>query len=215
MKISIALPLLIVGLLALAGCETVSKEQCVAGDWSELGKADGAQGHLTKRFEDVVKDCGRYGITPDADAYMAGWHQGVRLYCTPQNGFSLGRQGKELSPVCPAQTAALFRQSHDLGRRIWKAEDRLRDTERRISSAESRLRETRTKLDGLNCRDVERDQREACRDRRETLRQRMDDARFELQDARFELNDRRRAYDMAVSSVNAEASRVIPGYRGE
>jgi hypothetical protein len=69
--------------------------------------------------------------------------------------------------------------------------------------------------DGLNCRDVERDQREACRDRRETLRQRMDDARFELQDARFELNDRRRAYDMAVSSVNAEASRVIPGYRGE
>lgn len=100
MKILLAAGASIAALLLLSGCETVSREQCVAGDWSGLGRADGAQGHPGSRIEDIAKDCGRHGISPDVAAYMSGWNEGVRLYCTPMNGFDTGRQGKALSSVC-------------------------------------------------------------------------------------------------------------------
>lgn len=213
MKTWTLLPALLTGLLLLAGCETVSKEQCIAGDWTGLGRADGAQGHPTSRIEDIAKDCGRHGITPDVPAYMAGWTEGVRLYCTPQNGFTVGRQGKDAAPVCPPQLAAGFARTHELGRRIWLAEDRLREVERRITTAELRLSLARADLDRLDCRALTGDDRERCRARRDALRDQADDARFALQDARFELNDRRRDYEITVDSVNAEASELIPGFQ--
>ena len=215
MKIWIAAGASVAALLLLAGCETVSKEQCVAGDWSGLGRADGAQGHPSSRIEDIAKDCGRHGITPEVQAYMSGWHEGVRLYCTPLNGFNTGRQGKSLSSVCPPQLAGTFAQTHALGRRIWTAEDRMRQVERRVSSEEDRMNDARRDLDRLDCRGLKGEDRDACRHKRRRLRDQAEDARYALQDARFELNERRRDYEFTLDRATAEAERIIPGYRGD
>jgi hypothetical protein len=201
-------------LVMLAGCETVSEEQCVVGDWQALGQADAASGHDPSRFEKVVKDCGRYGITPDAAAYQAGWNQGVLLYCTPQNGFSLGRQGKSLSRICPPHLAAAFESSHSLGRRIWTAEDRVRDLESEISSKERDISRFRTDLDKIRCEVVTSDVLKECRIKRLNKREELQDAREELQDLRWRLRDLQREYDETVASVNAQAAATIPGFGG-
>lgn len=205
--------LMVLAAALLAGCETVSKEQCVAGDWSEIGRAHAAQGYPSSRFDDVIKDCGRHGITPDPQAYMSGWDQGVQLYCTPLNGFNLGRQNTSLSPICPPNLVAEAERAHRLGKRIWTTRDKVTQLERRIDNRQSEIDRLRSELDRIDCREKKGDERIACRDRQNDLRQKVQDARFEIQDARFELNDRRRDYELTVAQVDEEARRTIPGYR--
>jgi hypothetical protein len=130
------------------------------------------------------------------------------------NGFDTGRQGKALSSVCPAGLSAHFAEAHALGRRIWTAEDRMRQAERRVSREESRMNDARRDLDRLDCRGLKGDDRDSCRHKRRRLRDQMDDARYALQDARFELNDLRRDYEITVDRTTAEAERIIPGFRG-
>ena len=213
MKQCLAAVFLILAAGLLAGCETVSKEQCVAGDWSEIGRAHAAQGYPSSRFEDVAKDCGRHGITPDPQAYMSGWDKGVQLYCTPLNGFNLGRQNTSLSPICPPNLAGEAERAHRLGKRIWTTRDKVTQLERRIDDRQREIDRLRSELDRLDCRDKTGDERIACRDRQNDLRQRVQDSRFEMQDARFELNDRRRDYELTLAQVDEEARRTIPGYQ--
>ncbi|QDG75097.1 DUF2799 domain-containing protein [Labrenzia sp. PHM005] len=201
-------------LLLLAGCETVSQEQCVAGDWEALGQADAANGHDLSRFEKIVKDCGRHGVTPDAALYRNGWNQGVLIYCTPQNGFSLGRQGKRLNNICPVQLAAAFESSHALGRRIWTAEDRVRDLETLLSSKERQITRLRSELDDFSCGGKSGEDLQNCRNDRNDKRQDLQNARFEEQDLKWRLRDRQREYEETLEAVNAQAAAVIPGYGG-
>lgn len=198
--------------LLLAGCETVSKEQCVAGDWVALGKADGANGYQTSRFDDIVKDCGRHGITPDAAQYMSGWNQGVQIYCTPMNGYNTGRQGKSASPVCPPQMAGSFEYAHSLGKRIWQARSKVEEQERRVRDIDNRMSRLRLDVSSLSCSGKNGDELRACRDDLERRRQNLQDARFDLQDARWRLMEAQRSYDETERAVSAEAARTIPGY---
>lgn len=198
--------------LLLAGCETVSKEQCVAGDWVALGKADGANGYPTSRLSDIVKDCGRYGVTPDTDQYMSGWNQGVQIYCTPMNGYNVGRQGKSASPVCPPQMASSFEYAHSLGSRIWQARSKVEDQQRRVRDLDNRISRLNSDVSGLSCSGKDGDELKACRDNVHRRRQDLQDARFDLQDARWRLSEAQRFYDETERTVSAEAARTIPGY---
>jgi len=200
--------------LLLAGCETVSQEQCVAGDWEALGRADAASGHDISRFEQIAKDCGRHGVTPDAAIYQKGWNQGVQIYCTPLNGFNLGRQGKSLSNICPPQVATDFQWSHSLGRQIWTAEDRVRTLERDISSKENSVSRLRSEVEDISCAGKQGEALRECRSKRNDKRQELQDARFDLQDMKWRLRERQREYDDTLRSVTAEASRSSPGFGG-
>jgi hypothetical protein len=205
---------LLAALLVLSACQTVTPEQCAAGDWEALGRADAAAGHDISRFEKIVKDCGRQGVTPDAALYQKGWNKGVQLYCTPLNGFNLGRQGKSLSNICPPQVASDFQWSHSLGRQIWTAEDRVRRLERDISSKESAVSRLRSDVDDISCSGKQGEDLRECRANRNDKRQELQDARFDLQDMKWRLRDRQREYDEIVRSVSAEAARNIPGFGG-
>ncbi|MBD8891552.1 DUF2799 domain-containing protein [Labrenzia suaedae] len=198
--------------LLLAGCETVSKEQCAAGDWVALGKADGANGYQASRLADIVKDCGRYGVTPDTDQYMSGWNQGVQIYCTPMNGYNAGRQGKSASPVCPPQMAGSFEYAHSLGKRIWQARSKVEEQERRVRDIDNRMSRLRLDVGSLSCSGKNGDELRACREDVHRRRQDLQDARFDLQDARWRLMEAQRFYDETERTVSAEAARTIPGY---
>ena len=94
--------------LALASCETMSAEQCMAGDWSGQGYADGQSGLTMSRLDDHAEACAKHGVTPDAAAYAAGRRQGLVYYCTPAKGFEVGRTGSGYAGVCPAELEADF-----------------------------------------------------------------------------------------------------------
>lgn len=213
MKYVLHAALLLLGAGLLAGCETVSKEQCLAGDWSEIGRAHAAQGFPSSRFEDVTKDCGRHGITPDPQAYMSGWSEGVLLYCTPLNGFNLGQQNTSLSPICPPNLAGEAERAHRLGQRLWSSRDRVTQLERRIDERQREIDRLNADIGRVNCGDKKGDELTACRNRLNDLRQKVQDARFQMQDARFDLNDRRRDYEATRWQVEEEARRTIPGYQ--
>ena len=130
------------GLLAFLGaCASLTPEQCQTGDWRGIGYNDGVNGRLESYISRHFDACEKVGIVPDAAAWLAGRAQGLPLYCTPQNAYSVGRGGSDLSPVCPASQQHTLFQSWDWGheyylitREIRDLEDEEREIRHRIAS---------------------------------------------------------------------------------
>ncbi len=129
-------------LLAFLGaCASLTQEECLNGNWQGIGYNDGVNGREESYIARHFDACGKVGITPDVQAWQAGRLQGLPLYCTPENAYSVGRAGRDLSPVCPAsQQRALF-QSWDWGqeyylitRQISELEDEQRSIRQQIAS---------------------------------------------------------------------------------
>ncbi|NCP39780.1 MAG: DUF2799 domain-containing protein [Rhodoferax sp.] len=92
-------------LLALFGCASMSETQCQVADWQRVGLQDGAIGMAESHLADYVKDCAKVGVTPDAVAYRKGWDAGILRFCTPANGWREGTQGRhQADAVCRAQS---------------------------------------------------------------------------------------------------------------
>jgi len=129
-------------LLALLGaCASLTEEQCVNGNWGGIGYNDGVRGRLESYVTRHFDACGKVGITPDVQAWQAGRLQGLPLYCTPSNAYSVGRAGNDLSPVCPASQQRSLYQSWDWGQeyylitqQISDLEDEARDIRRQIAT---------------------------------------------------------------------------------
>jgi hypothetical protein len=127
--------------LTLASCTTVTPEQCQSGNWAGIGAADGQAGRSASHLANHAKVCARVGIVPDQAAWETGRQQGLKLYCTTQNAYAEGRDGRSLSRVCPEQRMqALTRANrwgqeyHDISESIERREDRADDLRRKINS---------------------------------------------------------------------------------
>ncbi len=129
-------------LAVLAGCASVSREECLAGDWASIGERDGRQGLVPDAIlarHDAA--CARVDVTPDRSLWQQGYEQGLARYCTPQGGLETGRAGRIYRDVCPAASETRFLQGFELGRAAHRAEERVRATEREISQLQARARE--------------------------------------------------------------------------
>lgn len=99
----------------LIGCATLSKEECLHGNWVSIGKKDGGQGYPIIRFHEHEKACVGYQVVPDFNAYQRGHLEGVRFFCTPSNGFNLGKQTKTYSDICPKDLEPAFLSQYEAG----------------------------------------------------------------------------------------------------
>jgi len=106
--------------LILASCATLEKDQCAVANWQELGFADGQQGRPAERVASYREDCAKFGIPIDGQSYRVGWEAGIRQYCTPENGFERGINGRFARNSCPASISAQFQQPYNLGREIYE-----------------------------------------------------------------------------------------------
>lgn len=77
--------------LFLAACASLSKEECLSGDWHTIGVTDGQKGQLRDRISKHQKACDRVDITPDIKAWSVGCEKELRNYCTPQNAYSIAK----------------------------------------------------------------------------------------------------------------------------
>lgn len=195
------------GAILLAGCATVSREQCEAGDWQALGKAHALQGHSESRLKTVVEDCGRYSIPVDADAYMDGWRSGVRAYCTPRRGFEDGRHGKRPGFSCPADLAMDFDDARRMGLRLKDAEDDVSRQESNLERAQREIDDLNDRLVDLDCQQESREERLSCRAERRRLRDRIDSERRSLDSYRWSLREARRVRDDVFEDVTASYAR--------
>jgi hypothetical protein len=115
MKNSRGIIAIVAMLIVVAGCASVSKEDCLLTDWYEIGRLDGRQGKARTAFQGRAKACLEHGISADRQAYYKGHDLGMQYYCTEQKGFELGQQGLAYRSVCPLQLEANFRAGYDKG----------------------------------------------------------------------------------------------------
>lgn len=132
----------------LAGCASMTPEQCRVADWYQVGLADGTRGEdATARLSAYVKDCGKAGVQPALALYRQGWQQGQYAFCTPASGWREGVAGRTYkADVCdtlPAQAGA-FRQALQAGYEVYQTRERLAYNHDSILRLERRLLDRHT-----------------------------------------------------------------------
>lgn len=114
--------------LALAGCASMSKDECRAIDWRTAGYEDGATGQGIERLSSRRQACAKHGVVPDLDAYRLGREEGLLEFCQPANGFRVGAVGRGYSGACPQYLAEAFLDAYETGRHLYRLERQVSDT---------------------------------------------------------------------------------------
>ncbi|MGL4206306.1 MAG: DUF2799 domain-containing protein [Aeromonadaceae bacterium] len=117
-------------LLALAGCSTLSQEECQSSDWYSLGYQDGQAGKLQSQLQRYTQSCGEYGLHPDTARWQSGYAKGLEYYCIPELAYAKGKAGEEYQGVCPND--ASFRARYQQGRREYLIAQELHDIDQHL-----------------------------------------------------------------------------------
>jgi hypothetical protein len=125
--------------LALGGCASMSKDECMTVDWRTVGYEDGAAGYSGNRIAQHRKACAKHGVTPDLAAYQAGRDDGLREFCVPQNGFRVGAHGNSYDGICPRDVEPAFLGAYETGRELYARKSRVANTAGRIDSLHSEI----------------------------------------------------------------------------
>jgi hypothetical protein len=106
----------IAALVALNSCATMNEDQCKTANWQEIGRNDGMQGLSSSLISSHSKACEKHGIKSDPAAYKLGYQNGVKTFCTAENGFEVGRSGRASAAECPAEMQSAFQAAWKKGR---------------------------------------------------------------------------------------------------
>lgn len=127
--------------LLLAGCASLTPEQCRQADWRQIGFADGTGGLSAGRINDHAKACAEVGIRPNLDDYLNGREQGLRNYCQPENGFAVGRSGSQANSAdCPEHMKPAFMARYLHGQQVYLLETDLARRRARLYENNQRIR---------------------------------------------------------------------------
>lgn len=121
----IATAVVLGGGLYLSACATLNESECQTVDWRQLGDSDGSQGHGQTRIAKHAKACEKHGLPINTAAYNEGWGAGIARYCTPQNGFNIGRRGATHKGTCPSELAGPFENAYRPAYNLARAERRI------------------------------------------------------------------------------------------
>lgn len=120
LRMTLAASMVTTALLLLPSCATtqgLSPEQCQAGNWKEIGYADGTVGRSGAYFGNHVENCTPIvGSTPNRILWEEGRQQGLKEFCTELNAYKLGREGYAWRPVCPMEGIEKLEEAYNQGR---------------------------------------------------------------------------------------------------
>jgi outer membrane murein-binding lipoprotein Lpp len=140
----------ICAVVLLSGCASISKDECMIGDWYSLGVNDGQRGVLATQFRQYQKECAEYGVQPDFKAYNQGHSQGLVSYCDYPHGEAHGRSGAEYNTACTGKLEPEFRQGYQVGIRWYKAKKVVDDIASAINNLEYRINDLDQELHRTN-----------------------------------------------------------------
>ncbi|MEO3387750.1 DUF2799 domain-containing protein [Mesorhizobium sp. CAU 1741] len=170
------------GLVMLTSCATLNQEECLNANWFELGQQDGAAGRAQTHVNEHRSACGEHGLPVDEPQWRTGWEQGIRLYCTPENGLQQGRQGSYYANSCPIELATGFEAAYSVAKALHDARMSRETLQRELDSLETSLRDAQKPEDRQR---IERD---------------ISDKRAYLRTAERRVWDAEGDYDIYVSS---------------
>ncbi|MGY6703446.1 DUF2799 domain-containing protein [Roseinatronobacter sp.] len=133
--------LILAALTALASCASISREECLAGDWEAIGLRDGAAGARPDiQFDRHQRQCSKVDVTPDRGQWQRGHDLGLQRFCTPLSGLEQGQRGRINHNLCPADLAAGFDEGHALGLREHAQRVRVQNVLTEISNLQDQNR---------------------------------------------------------------------------
>ena len=130
--------------LLLAGCTSMTPEQCKVADWYQVGLEDGSHGEPPRsQLADYAKDCAEVGVRPDAERYRAGWEAGIPRFCTPYSGWREGTQGNtSKQDACRGRPGeGAFAMALDAGLQVHRTRQSLNSNDSEIRRLEKRLQD--------------------------------------------------------------------------
>ena len=137
---------LALGVTGLAGCASMSADECATSDWTAVGYEDGSRGYTTERFGAHRKACAKHGVTADFQAYQRGRKQGLVEFCQPGRGFNFGANGGRYNGVCATDLEPEFLEAYRAGQKLYSlranvnsANSQIYARERELEAAEERI----------------------------------------------------------------------------
>ncbi|WP_374357448.1 DUF2799 domain-containing protein [Chitinimonas sp.] len=119
-------------LAGLGGCAAMSEAECRAGDWYGVGERDGRDGRRDQ-LGDYAEACQKARIIPNAAEYSRGRERGLRAYCTPENGYRVGRAGESYANVCAPELQGAFLREYQRGHDRYELKRELDDAENTVA----------------------------------------------------------------------------------
>lgn len=138
MRILMAVAALVLA-IGLAGCATLSKQQCEVGDWQSIGLVDGQHGYAASRYSEHVEACGEYGLGGNQSLYKAGREQGLKSFCTLSMAAEIGLENRTNHNVCSGELGLSFNRVYREANDVYAAEKEIEFAQTRIESLTYRL----------------------------------------------------------------------------
>ncbi|WP_339388814.1 DUF2799 domain-containing protein [Vibrio caribbeanicus] len=132
------MPLFILLLGSLSGCASISQEECVLGNWYQIGLSDGTRGYHN-RAASYNSECLQYQVKMDVTAYNRGRNQGLKTYCSYENGVSLGKKNWGYNNVCPSSLASEFLSGYQPYKNLAGAKQELEKFKKDVKFYQSRV----------------------------------------------------------------------------
>ena len=118
-------------LLIIASCSSlISKEDC-GKDMQSMGLDQGKRG-LNNLAENIRRVCNTDDKTVNLEAYQTGFKTGWSIFCSPINGFKMGKKGDLYKSFCPEDKEDLFREKFLIGKKVNEKNDQLSEYEDKI-----------------------------------------------------------------------------------
>lgn len=175
-----------IGGIALSGCASISESECITGSWSDIGYKDGVRGKTRGKLADYSNICSKYGITPDRQAYLTSFEQGVTTYCTYERGYARGENGSSFNQVCAEKPNSGFADGYDAGRALYE----IHATHRSLIKAYECLYEAFDKVE------LRLDHKDLTPKERKRLRKKLYRIDAEAEDLRGDIRAHERLYDL-------------------
>ena len=139
--------LIVLPMIALSGCATMSADQCATADWRTLGFEDGTRGETLVKAERRGNACVDHGYIMDRAAYESGRDAGLGLYCTSEVAYSLGESGRSYTGVCVAHDEEVFIAAYQHGLELYAFTSAVSSAGSKLKTAQNRYGELDSELD--------------------------------------------------------------------
>jgi hypothetical protein len=168
-------------LATLTGCASLSKDECLSGNWEEIGVRDGANGKPEEYLIEHTTACAKVNVVPDRGAWTHGRERGLERFCQPRRLYDIGEYGGSFDVgICRNFDQERLTDAFEKGRDVHVKADIL-------DNIDSEARDIRTRLEK---KDLEQKERER-------LAYRLGQLEYERVDADAALDRaRRRARDL-------------------
>ena len=139
MKMMTRLALFLLILVGASSCATMDKSECLQADWRMIGMEDGSAGRQLSYIGTRRKDCAEHGVTPNLEQYNIGRNEGLKQFCTYQNGYRHGSNGNSNTDVCQGGLQGAYVDGYNKGSEVYGMTKEINQMTSQLRSKESEL----------------------------------------------------------------------------